>query len=196
MIKKILTTLYFFMIIFVSNLEAHNLQESIKSDHRSPINIIRDNSRNPYETLSFFEIKPEMTVVELSPGGGWYTEILAMYLYDEGRLITAPYNPASGDYAQRMLKIFVKKLKSNVVYKKVEIKYLFEKLAEDATVDAVLTFRNIHNWIDNNANGAKKILTFFDEGTKINNNSFFGEQTIKSDYHFILNKIIHVHLKC
>ena len=114
MIKKILTTLYFFMIIFVSNLEAHNLQESIKSDHRSPSNIIRDDFRHPYETLSFFEIKPEMTVVELSPGGGWYTEILAMYMYDEGRLITAPYNPTSGDYAQRMLKKEKKKRKNSL----------------------------------------------------------------------------------
>jgi len=158
MIKKILTTLSFFMIIFASNLEAHNLQESIKSDHRLTSNTIRDDSRHPYETLSFFEIKPEMTVVELSPGGGWYTEILAMYMYDEGRLITAPYNPALGDYAQRSFKNFVKKLKSDEVYKKVEIIYLFEKLAEDATVDAVLTFRNVHNWLDNNAKGAKKIF--------------------------------------
>ncbi|MAR36810.1 MAG: methyltransferase, partial [Chloroflexi bacterium] len=113
MIKKILTPLFFFIIIFVSNLEANNLQESIKSDHRSTINTTRDDSRHPYETLSFFEIKPEMTVVELSPGGGWYTEILAMYMYDEGRLIAAPYNPALGDYAQRSFKNFVKKLKSD-----------------------------------------------------------------------------------
>ena len=53
------------------------LEAAISSEERSPKNVTRDSSRHPYETLTFFEIKPDMKVVELSPGGGWYTEILS-----------------------------------------------------------------------------------------------------------------------
>ncbi|UUZ56626.1 hypothetical protein LP419_16940 [Massilia sp. H-1] len=56
----------------------------------------RDAARHPYETLTFFGIKPGMTVVELSPGGGWYTEILAPYLSKSGKLIAAAESPTSG----------------------------------------------------------------------------------------------------
>ena len=139
-------------------LSAHNLEESVSSAHRSEKNILRDKYRNPYETLSFFRIEPEMTVVELSPGRGWYTEILAMYMYDKGRYIVAPYNPKLGGYAERLWNSFNALLKSNEVYSKVETTFLFDKLAEDDSVDAVLTFRNVHNWINNNDENAKKIF--------------------------------------
>ncbi len=51
-----------------------NLKKAIASPDRSAENIVRDSARHPYETLQFFGIKPTMTVVELAPGGGWYTE--------------------------------------------------------------------------------------------------------------------------
>ena len=137
---------------------AHNLKESVNSTHRSEKNVLRDQYRNPYETLSFFRIEPEMTVVELSPGRGWYTEILAMYMYDKGRYIVAPYNPKLGGYAERLWNSYNELLKSNEVYSKVETTFLFDKLAEDNSVDAVLTFRNVHNWINNNDENAKKIF--------------------------------------
>ena len=139
-------------------LSAHNLEESVSSAHRSEKNILRDKYRNPYETLSFFRIEPEMTVVELSPGRGWYTEILAMYMYDKGRYIVAPYNPKLGGYADRLWNSYNELLKSNEVYSKVETTFLFDKLAEDNSVDAVLTFRNVHNWINNNDENARKIF--------------------------------------
>ena len=137
---------------------AHNLKESISSSHRSEKNILRDEYRNPLETLSFFRIEPEMTIVELSPGRGWYTEILAMYMYDKGRYIVAPYNPELGGYAERLWNSYNELLKSNEVYSKVETTFLFDKLAEDNSVDAVLTFRNVHNWININDENAKKIF--------------------------------------
>src|SRR5690606_37254397 len=56
------------------------LKAAVASEKRTPAFVQRDGARHPYETLMFFGIKPDMTVVELSPGGGWYTEILAPYL--------------------------------------------------------------------------------------------------------------------
>ena len=79
MIKKI------FIVIFLlagSFLSADSLRDAVENSDRAAKNMIRDVYRNPYKTLSFFKIEPNMTVIELSPGGGWYTEILAYYLKD------------------------------------------------------------------------------------------------------------------
>ena len=65
------------LLSFGSCLSADELMAAIKSEFRNPENIIRDEFRNPYETLTFFGKEPSMKVVELSPGGGLYTEILA-----------------------------------------------------------------------------------------------------------------------
>ena len=79
-------------ISVISNLSAHSLKDSIKSDDRTPAYKARDVFRHPYETLTFFGIEPDMTVVELNPGGGWYTEILANYIHYPGTLIAAQGN--------------------------------------------------------------------------------------------------------
>ena len=65
------------LLINASNLPSHSVKESIESQDRTPQFTTRDVYRHPYETLTFFNIQPDMTVVELNPGGGWYTEILA-----------------------------------------------------------------------------------------------------------------------
>ena len=145
------------MIFSLASLSAHNLEQSVNSEDRSPENIARDIYRHPYETLSFFGIKPKMTVVELSPGGGWYTEILSIYMYDEGRLITAAYDPSKGAYYKKSTDAFKAKLKSKDIYGKVEVVYLGSKLADNGTVDAVITFRNLHNWL------GSEIETIFDQ---------------------------------
>ena len=84
-----------FVIFFGSYLSADELMAAVKSEYRDPENIIRDEFRNPYETLTFFGIEPSMKVVELSPGGGWYTEILANYLNNSGELIAAHFDENS-----------------------------------------------------------------------------------------------------
>jgi predicted methyltransferase len=127
------------MIFSLASLSAHNLEQSVNSEDRSPDNVARDIYRHPYETLSFFGIKPDMTVVELNPGGGWYTEILANYIHYPGTLITA-----QGSY---YLERFEKKMNSNPMYGRVEIVNLDSTLAKPNSVDAVLTFRNLHNWL-------------------------------------------------
>ena len=122
------------MIFSLACLSAHNLEQSVNSEDRSPDNVARDIYRHPYETLSFFGIKPDMTVVELNPGGGWYTEILANYIHYPGTLITA-----QGSY---YLERFEKKMNSNPMYGRVEIVNLDSTLAKPNSVDDVLTFRN------------------------------------------------------
>ena len=127
------------MIFSLASLSAHNLEQAVNSEDRSPDNVARDIYRHPYETLSFFGIKPDMTVVELNPGGGWYTEILANYIHYPGTLITA-----QGSY---YFEGFEKKMNSNPMYGRVEIVNLNSNLAEPNSVDAVITFRNLHNWL-------------------------------------------------
>ena len=127
------------MIFSLASLSAHSLEQSVNSEDRSPDNVARDIYRHPYETLSFFGIKPDMTVVELNPGGGWYTEILANYIHYPGTLITA-----QGSY---YFEGFEKKMNSNPMYGRVEIVNLNSNLAEPNSVDAVITFRNLHNWL-------------------------------------------------
>src|SRR5690606_7688975 len=79
------------------------LQAVVNGDHRSAANKARDAHRHPVETLAFFGIRPDMTVVELWPFGGWYTEILAPYLKDEGKVYLAANDPsAPGPYNKQL----------------------------------------------------------------------------------------------
>ena len=90
------------------------LRAAIASTQRAPAAVARDAARHPYETLSFFGIRPDMTVVELSPGGGWYTEILAPYLKPRGQLILAGDDPESTvGYYRRSAERMDKKLKAD-----------------------------------------------------------------------------------
>ena len=146
-------TLAFILFIFFNPFVlADSLKSAIESEIRSDKNILRDIHRNPYETLTFFGIRPDMKVIELSPGGGWYTEILAPYLKEEGELIAAHFDPSMGDFAKRVRGNFEKKLASSSVYDRVKLVSLNTQYSEAESVDAVVTFRNLHNWIGPNWN--------------------------------------------
>lgn len=129
------------------------LKAAVATPSRAKTNTARDGARHPYETLSFFGIKSNMTVVEILPEGGWYTEILAPYLRDNGTLIGAG-DPLTQDDEGRYTRLFKKLLDSNpAIYNKVSMgdfqpwKKNF-KFAKDSSVDMVLTFRNVHNWVN------------------------------------------------
>ena len=157
--KKIF--IYFVLVsafLGLQNLQASTIEDAVINNERSSKNIARDKYRNPIETLKFFQIKSNMTVIELSPGSGWYTEILSKYLYEEGKLIAAAYNPSLSDYAKRSRDAYEKKLKSKISYNRVEVVDLFSKLSDDESVDAVLTFRNIHNWLGEDGSGVRKVF--------------------------------------
>ena len=144
--KKIIA--FVFLMSFLPTLNSHDLESAISSEQRSAKNVTRDSSRHPYETLTFFEIKPSMKVVELSPGGGWYTEILANYIHKPGQLIAAHFDKDSQRaYFQRSRASFEKRIDEDPLFKDIEIVDLSSSLAEPGSVDAVLTFRNLHNWL-------------------------------------------------
>ena len=144
--KKIIA--FVFLMSFLPTLNSHDLEAAISSEQRSPKNVTRDSSRHPYETLTFFEIKPDMKVVELSPGGGWYTEILANYIHKPGQLIAAHFDKDSQRaYFQRSRASFEKRINEDPLFKDIEIVDLSSSLAKPGSVDAVLTFRNLHNWV-------------------------------------------------
>jgi predicted methyltransferase len=128
------------------------LKAALAGAQRTPDNLARDAWRHPYETLSFFGIRPEMTVVEMSPGSGWYTEILAPYLAARGQLILAADDPGSSvAYFRRSAERLDKKLKADpAVYGRAQVIVFAPpaklRLAAPGSVDMVLTFRNVHNW--------------------------------------------------
>lgn len=131
---------------------ATNFAILLNGSNRSVENKARDQYRHPAETLTFFGIKPTMTVVEVSPSAGWYTEILAPYLKDKGTFYAAHNNPAASERAAKAVETFKGKLASSPVYANVKVtafgKGAYE-IAPAGTADAVLTFRNVHNWYMN-----------------------------------------------
>ena len=129
------------------------LDSALAGEHRSEANRARDAYRHPVETLGFFGIAPDMTVVELWPGRGWYTEVLAPYLRDKGKLYAAHFPAQSKvEYYQRGLAAFKAMLAANpALYDRVVLTELGPPdsvaVAPAASADAVLTFRNMHNWM-------------------------------------------------
>lgn len=129
------------------------LDAAIAGEHRSPDSKARDQYRHPKETLQFFGFQPDMTVVEIWPGTGWYTEILAPALKEKGKLYAAQYsvNPVAS-YQRRYFGEFLLKLGSNRdVYGDVEVGHFYFpyelKLGPAESADLVVTFRNAHNWV-------------------------------------------------
>jgi predicted methyltransferase len=139
--------------------------------HRSEANRARDKYRHPAETLSFFGLTETQTVVEISPGGGWYTEILAPLLNERGTYLAALNDPekasnerAKAYYAKQNAE-FEAKFKANPeLYGKAAMVLIDAKapnFGAAGSADLVLTFRNVHNWM---GQGAEKNMFkgFFD----------------------------------
>ncbi|MBQ0755006.1 MAG: class I SAM-dependent methyltransferase [Gammaproteobacteria bacterium] len=140
------------------------LRDATNASSRTPEFALRDSFRHPQETLAFFDVTPDKTVVEIWPGaGGWYTEILAPYLKDHGALYAAQFPPDSDiNFYTRSLAQFNAKLSGDpATYDAVKVTYLYPPLhsiiAPPASADTVLTFRNVHNWAK-----AGKSELFFD----------------------------------
>lgn len=130
------------------------IERALAGEHRSAENRARDAWRHPLDTLLFFGIKPDMTVVEVWPGaGGWYTEVLAPLLAERGRLYAAMLPPMPGNaYVTQTLAQFDAKLAARPdLYGKVTVTRLgpgdFD-IAPPGSVDMVVTFRNLHNWMN------------------------------------------------
>lgn len=119
------------------------LRAAVAAATRTPANVARDRYRHPAETLAFFGVKPTDTVVELIPGGGWYTEILAAYLAKGGTYY------AAGGLERGLNAVKALQAKNAGVYGKVRLAAFPAKPGEASvpagSADVVLTFRNVHN---------------------------------------------------
>ncbi len=132
------------------------VQAAVDGKGRTPDNVKRDAYRHPAQTLSFFGVEPGKTVVEITPGGGWYSEILAPLLRDKGTYVAAVVDPmavAEGkarDYQQRGRDGLEKKFADTpALYAKAKVVGYdpkAPKFGPDNSADVVLTFRNVHNW--------------------------------------------------
>ncbi len=139
---------------FNSIADSDSLQKAINGTHRSTQHKNRDIYRHPLATLEFFNVEPDMTVVEIWPGGkAWYTEILAPYLKDQGLLYVAQFDENSSiEYFSKSFVKFKQKLVANPdIYGRVIITTLQPpnqlEIAPPGSADRVLTFRNVHNWM-------------------------------------------------
>jgi predicted methyltransferase len=133
------------------------IQEAVSNSYRTPANKERDQYRHPVQTLEFFGLQPEMTVIEISPASGWYTEILAPYLASKGQYIAA-------DRAESVPSVEAWSKQNPEVSSKIK-KTVFQApkeldIAPEGSADMVLTFRNVHNWMAK-GNEAVSFKAFF-----------------------------------
>ena len=140
-------------VVLEPRMELSRFEKAVASEARSPNFILRDQYRHPVQTLEFFQIKSSDTVVEIWPGGGWYTEILAPLLSDKGLLVAAhfPSNSAISFYARNRSKFDEKMHATPYINVKVSEFHPPKQLHifEEGGADKVLTFRNVHNWMKN-----------------------------------------------
>ena len=122
------------------------LEKAVAAPTRTPANVQRDRFRNPAATLAFFGVRPNHTVVEIFPGGGWYTEVLAPYVVNGGGTLWAAM--PTGRQAERFRTFAATRPE---LYGRIQVA-AFPHRGEGTQVpngsaDVVLTFRNVHNWM-------------------------------------------------
>jgi len=133
--------------------DAQLLQELSVASHRSAANIARNPARHPVETLQFFDLTSGATVIEILPGGGWYSEIIAPFLNGNGTYYAAHFSPNSSlSYQPPMLRQFEQRVQNNPsVYGGTIITHLNPpsetEIAPAGSADLAMSFRNVHNWI-------------------------------------------------
>jgi len=137
------------------------LDAVIAGSWRSPTNKARDVYRHPKETLTFFGLRPDMKVIEIAPGGGWYTEILAPLLHDNGDYTAAVIGQGEG---KEMSSLKARVANDPAHFGKAQVESIdpkAPKLGAPGSADMVLTFRNVHNWTDDGTAPAM-FKAFFD----------------------------------
>jgi predicted methyltransferase len=136
--------------------DADPLRAAIANPARTPKYVARDAYRHPFETLTFFGLRPDQTVVEIWPSRGWYMEILAPYLRDHGKYyaaIEAPDLADASEEAKKDAEFLRQRIAGDQTdFGKVIITELQPpqkvEICPPGTADLVLTFRNVHNWIE------------------------------------------------
>ncbi len=135
------------------------IQTAIDGGHRSQSNKARDQYRHPLETLEFFGLRDDMTVMEIWPGAGWYTDILGPVVKGNGQLIAVAYEPhletepENPSYRFNLDRQLLSKLSENKeVFGDVKVTGYVDpaqqQLGKSETVDLVVTFRSAHGWVE------------------------------------------------
>jgi predicted methyltransferase len=130
------------------------LDEAVNFSFRNPENTQRDKYQHPKETLEFFGLKPTMTVVEISPGAGYYTEILAPLMVEKGKLYLAiprmPPNapPVMYENEKKLQDILLRHQAVQTKTKIIPFEPLGKRsIVQKSSVDMVVTFNSVHNWV-------------------------------------------------
>ncbi|WP_394839728.1 methyltransferase [Pendulispora rubella] len=129
------------------------IREALAGPQRPDKEKARDIYRHPAETLAFFGVKPESKVVELWPGGGWYTAVLAPVVRGHGKLTVTSADPAvaTGFQKESAEKYAARLRETPAAFDQVEVRYINAPsvltLGPEGSADVVLTFRNVHNWM-------------------------------------------------
>ena len=131
------------------------LSQQVAAPHRTPRNVARDQYRNPVEVLRFFGVRPDSVVVEILPGSaGYYLEILAPWLAERGRFIAANRAPnAPPQYLADHQRLLARLAAEPKLYGRVAVTPFDadrHEIAPPGSADFVLTFRNLHNWVERN----------------------------------------------
>lgn len=131
---------------------AQALDNILADPHRPEADRARDRYRHPKETLLFFGIRPEMTVLEIWPEPGWYTDVIAPLVRERGRYIAAVIEPdPTSQHITARLDAYRRKLASDpTLYGSASIVTLPTNGGDavpPGSVDLVVTFRNLHNWM-------------------------------------------------
>ncbi len=164
-----ITTCFLLTPVYSTELDSI-LEKALSSDHRSLKNRERDKFRNPKETLKFFGLTSKTTVMEISPGKGWYTEVIAPIVNEKGTFYSVIYkvNNDSKPFFKKMDKFYRTKLKDRPdIYENVNLITISPKSPKSALngkIDMVLTFRNVHNWAK--AKSAESMFSFFYDSLK------------------------------
>jgi len=135
-----------------SDFTASQLDGVLAGSWRSPANRARDVYRHPKATLQFFGVRPDETVIEITPGGGWYSEILAPLLQDNGHYVAAVKAAPKGDAEDRRDDSALhRKFAADAAHygkaKIIEFDPRTPVFGAPGSTDMVLTFRNVHNWV-------------------------------------------------
>ena len=132
------------------------IETIVAGDWRTPAFVERDGYRHPIQTLEFFGLLPGHTVVEITPGGGWYAEILAPYVREQGQYVAAVVDPEAlpedrRDYYEGSITTLDALFAANPArFDRAQV-VRYDPAApgfgEPGSADLVVTFRNVHNWL-------------------------------------------------
>ena len=129
-----------------------SIEQAVASPFRTEVFKARDKYRHPSETLKFFGLKSNMKVLEVIPGAGWYLEIIAPYVNDNGKYVMAIKVPPTGEPQSKPILEWSKmhpEISQNMSTVNFDLSNPALELGVANSMDMVLTFRNVHNWMAN-----------------------------------------------